>query len=74
MKIILFILLYMNSDTEEKKKLKPIEEISLDIKNISRDIDSIRTDLQYIKILIRAKEETRDLKKPEPIKSGWFFS
>ena len=74
MKIILFILLYMNSDTEEKNKLKPIEEISLDIKNISRDIDSIRTDLQYIKILIRAKEETRDLKKPEPIKSGWFFS
>jgi len=74
MKIILFILLYMNSDTEEKNKLKPIEEISLDIKNISRDIDSIRTDLQYIKLLIRAKEETRDLKKPEPIKSGWFFS
>jgi len=74
MKIILFIILYMNSDTEEKNKLKPIEEISLDIKNISRDIDSIRTDLQYIKLLIRAKEETRDLKKPEPIKSGWFFS
>jgi len=74
MKIILFIIIYMNSDTEEKNKLKPIEEISLDIKNISRDIDSIRTDLQYIKLLIRAKEETRDLKKPEPIKSGWFFS
>jgi hypothetical protein len=74
MKIILFILLYMNSDTEEKNKLKPIEQISLDIKNISRDIDSIRTDLQYIKILIRAKEETRDLEKQETIKSGWFFS
>ena len=64
----------MNSDTEEKNKLKPIEQISLDIKNICRDIDSIRTDLQYIKILIRAKEETRDLEKQETIKSGWFFS
>lgn len=64
----------MNSDTEEKNKLKPIEQISLDIKNISRDIDSIRTDLQYIKILIRAKEETRDQEKQETIKSGWFFS
>lgn len=64
----------MNSDTEEKNKLKPIEQISLDIKNISRDIDSIRTDLQYIKILIRAKEDTRDQEKQETIKSGWFFS
>lgn len=64
----------MNSDTEEKNKIKPIEQLSLDMKNISRDIDSIRTDLQYIKILIRAKEETRDLEKQETIKSGWFFS
>ena len=64
----------MDSDPEDKK-IKPIEEISLTIKNINHDLQSIRNDIQYIKILIHANEmkiENEKLNKKEDIKSGWF--
>jgi len=61
----------MNSETERKPLLKPIDEISLEMKNISRDISSIRTELQYIKILLRSDNLKKEEK--EKVSSGWFF-
>lgn len=61
----------MNSETERKPLLKPIDEISLEMKNISRDISSIRTELQYIKILLRSDNLKKEEK--EKVSAGWFF-
>ena len=62
----------------EEKNLKPIEEISLTIKNINHDLASIRNDIQYIKILIHANElkiENDKTKKEagSPEIKGWWW-
>tara|TARA_R110000744_G_scaffold151829_1_gene265484 strand:+ start:676 stop:882 length:207 start_codon:yes stop_codon:yes gene_type:complete len=68
----------MNSLPEDIK-IKPIDNISIDISRISHEIQSIRNDIQYIKILIHANEMKIENEKIEQTKSisigsGWFFS
>ncbi len=59
---------------------KPIQQIHDDIKTITRDVGTIKSDIEHIKKYIRMRQikeqlekEQEEAKDAEYVKNGWFW-
>ena len=64
----------------ENQKNRPIQQIHDDIKQMTKDIGTIKSDLEHIKKYIRMRQIKEQLEKEqelavdnEYVKTGWFW-